>query len=153
MEARVIHEDVSIRAIETPVEHEGKTLIERTWFLLGPADVLIPGSKLFVKTRKPWPAHCAVLGVVTDVPAEIKKALSNEVKFPRGTVVTKFDFVPRDETKRVNATMKVTTSDRMNALESQNANLLTQNAELLKGFAAMQASFEALVKRDNPKGK
>src|SRR5438105_3537390 len=93
---RVIHTDVKMRAIETTVEGG---LIRREWFLIGSPDVLKTGEKIFVKTRKPWPAHVSVGAQVTEVPTGLK--------LDKGMVCVGFDFVPRDNTRRENSEVRI----------------------------------------------
>jgi hypothetical protein len=124
-QTRTIHADVKIRANETTINTAQGALIKRDWYLIGPAAKMVPGADLFVKTRRPYPAHVKVLGPIAGtVPESIKKAVTD------GDVVCSYEQVKYDGTKRVAGEVRVTNTDRMNALESQNANLLKETHEL-----------------------
>ena len=128
-QTRTIHADVKIRANETTIDTPQGALIKREWYLIGPALKLTPGADLFVKTRRPWPAHVKVLGKVAAYPDSIKKAVAD------GDIVCSYEQVKYDGTKRVAGEVRVTTSGRMNAIEAQNAAQLAEITEL-KGMLA-----------------
>ncbi len=127
--SREILTDVKIKGKETEIP-EIPGAFKKSFWLESPRELEV-GSVLWIQTRKPWPAHVTV---------------GNCTAKGDGKFVYSFEFVPRDTTKRAAGEVKVTNSERIDAVNSELAEIKTQNAALLSELAEsrklMQAMFE-----------